>query len=221
MTTIATPLAIKEFDSRYVFFLSGCLLYEGPKESIQWTCRGGDKRPCYQYSAISILFKSEDPSGEGQLHLKPIGSIQVVFQTMSGSQVSRAGCNGRVLVRPCRVFGMGIHSMPIVMDQKGQHLKVFQELVFVMVRWNIFLESSPEVSWLFRQSQKMLLTRLQFLRCVLIVGRIVILLWSSLDFSWSTNQGQIMFLTRLRIQVFSMIIQRFFISPKIIPTWYY
>lgn len=55
---------------------------------------GGDKRPCDQYNAICILFESTDPLDGGQLQLQPIYSMQVAFQTMNDSQISRGNHNG-------------------------------------------------------------------------------------------------------------------------------
>lgn len=51
------------------------------------TYGGCSKRPCHQYSVIGLSFESEDSPSEGQLCLYLIGSMQVAFQTMGGSQI--------------------------------------------------------------------------------------------------------------------------------------
>lgn len=108
---------------------------------------------------------------------------------------------GRVLIKHSRVFDKGLQVIAAVLDQQGQCLRVFQELV--VVKFVIGLESNPNVIWLVRWSQHVFLTSLLLLRYVMIARRMVILLRSAVSISWSANQLQLMFLVRLRLQGFA------------------
>lgn len=60
---------------------------------------------------------------------------------MSGAQLVVVVIVSRILARPCRVFGMGLQAMAAIPDYKELYLKVFQDLVLVVLRCDI----SPEV----------------------------------------------------------------------------
>lgn len=49
---------------------------------------------------------------------------------------------GRVIIRHCGVFNMGLQAMMTTLNQEGQHLKIFYELFVVVVRLVISLKSA-------------------------------------------------------------------------------
>lgn len=70
---------------------------------------------------------------------------------------------------------MGLQDMATILDQEGQHLRVFQGLVLVMARLVIGLKSDLGMSQFLKLHQHLVLAFLDLLRCFRIMGMMAIL----------------------------------------------